>query len=163
MKMALICTTQTWCLTDQGSCWRNTGRRIFSWNLFSMCRASQLLQHSQQTSVSILELSFVLKVCGNEHLSWFKKYLHICNSFEIIGFASFLFLYPNVSDIVFPTAWVDEVPFLTAPQVKMSQVKFILCNFVYHTGSVSLGGQQQRELPCKWISCSFETRKNKYL
>ena len=29
------------------------------------------------------------------------------------------FLFPNVTDIVFPTAWVDEVPFLTAPQVKM--------------------------------------------
>ena len=34
----------------------------------------------------------------------------------------FGFQYPNVTDIVFPTAWVDEVPFLTAAQVNNQQL-----------------------------------------
>ena len=70
------------------------------------------------------------------------------------------FQYPNVTDIVFPTAWVDEVPFLTAAQVKDNYEKFILSlfNFTLCPGPVIMGSHQQRKLSCKWNSCSFETR-----
>ena len=42
----------------------------------------------------------------------------------------FGFQYPNVTDIVFPTAWVDEVPFLTAAQVKDNYEKLIFWTFL---------------------------------
>ena len=45
----------------------------------------------------------------------------------------FGFQYPNVTDIVFPTAWVDEVPFLTAAQVKDNYEKLILLNIFNFT------------------------------
>ena len=45
----------------------------------------------------------------------------------------FGFQYPNVTDIVFPTAWVDEVPFLTAAQVKDNHEKLILLDIFNFT------------------------------
>lgn len=34
-------------------------------------------------------------------------------------YLEFVFQFPNVTDILFPTSWVDEVPFFTAVQVKL--------------------------------------------
>ena len=52
---------------------------------------------------------------------------------ETLVLSLFLFLYPNVTDIVFPTAWVDEIPFLTAPQVGKKRIVFVIanCNICY--------------------------------
>ena len=158
MMMVLTCTTQTWCLTDQGYWWPNTGKRICSWNPFLTSLINLHLLPLLQTLVSISEHLFVLKVCGNAPLSQSKKYSELYR--KHLHVFLFRFQYPNVTDIVFPTAWVDEVPFLTAAQVKDNYEKFILSlfNFTLYPGPVIMGSHQQRKLSCKWNSCSFETR-----
>ena len=62
---------------------------------------------------------------------------------ETFVLSLFLFLYPNVTDIVFPTAWVDEIPFLTAPQVGKKNSVFIATYVTNFVGPVILGSYQQ--------------------